>query len=647
VRTDHFIGQTIRSEFHSDVGFRIERLLGQGATARAYYAIRQAPEGRCPVVLKIILPEVVREGKDAASLFIRKESVALGRLNERIPRSPNVVRLIETGTVAFPLGAQMLSLPWLALEYVHGGIEGTCLDERVAYAIRSTGMAFEVQRAARTIEALASGLEEIHAVGVVHRDLTPNNVLCCGSGDTELFKISDFGIARPMGLGATFGSIVVGTPGYIPPEQAMATEGALGPATDVFSFAAIVYSVLTGEHYFRSRSASLAYQEIIRPERRSLAEASALCPELRQRPAALTALDLALARATSPEPEARPQSARLFADGILPWLGEPVPPTVSARWLSSFEHLAPQTELPEHEWLVRHAPGDDRVILSAAWNAAGHCLAATTTGLQYFDGTAWAAVPQVECLAGRQIQSVRRLAPTTWVTCWSGGRIAQVAGDATTLIADAPDQGIDLLDVDGDLDDLCVFLGTTREGVWVLSTRVGRRWLRPFPVPNVLAISALTRLDDERWLVVGRSDTGHAWAAIHSPLALTLAPINVPSGRALLDCTSRRGRNLAVAVGGDGGVLVVEGKVADCQTIESRPNLSAVTMDVGGLTWMASMGSIWHRSRRGRIDRVWHEPRWQSPFINVHAELGCLVALSVDGGVLEGRVNLLGPTMLA
>lgn len=645
MRTDQFIGQTLRSEVRSEVSFCIERLIGKGTTSRAYYAMREAPEGRCPVVIKIILPEIVRDGGDTASLFIRKESVALGRLNERIPRCPYVVRFIETGTVVVSVEHELLSLPWLALEYVHGGLEGTCLDERVAFALRSTGVAFDAQRATRAIEAMASGLEEIHAVGIVHRDLTPNNVLCCGGGDTEIFKVSDFGLARPIGLGATFGNIAVGTPGYISPEQAMGEEAPLGPASDVFSLGAVVYHLLTGEHYFRAHAMAQACQEIGRPERRSLAEAAALCPELRQRPAALSALDIALSRATSLSPDSRPQSARLFADGILPWLRAPTPLSVSSRWACGVEPLSPQAGPLEHEWVVQKSPGDDRVILSAAWNAAGHCLAATTTGLQYFDGTGWAAVPPVDCLSGRQVLSVRRAAPTAWLTCWSGGRIAQVGRDAITLVTEAPHPEVELLDVDGDLDDLCVFLGTTRGGGWVLSTRVGRRWLRPYPVENVRSIAGLARLDDEHWLVVGRSDAGRAWAAIHAPLALTLCPIAVPNALALLDCTSRRGRSVAVAVGGNGAVLQVTGQTPDCYTIESRPDLSTVTMDVGGQAWMTSMGSIWHRSPRGRIDRVWHDPRWQSPFIRIYAEQGHLLALAVDGGVLEGRVNLLGPTM--
>src|SRR5690606_4025774 len=109
-------------------------------------------------------------------------------------------------------------VPWIALEYVHGGSEGTTLSQRVLHAIRHTSHAFDPHRAASLVEALGGGLCAVHEVGVIHRDIKPDNVLCCGFGDEEIFKIADFGVARPAGLTATFGGLVVGTLGYAAPE---------------------------------------------------------------------------------------------------------------------------------------------------------------------------------------------------------------------------------------------------------------------------------------------------------------------------------------------------------------------------------------------------------------------------------------------
>src|SRR6185295_11896227 len=104
----------------------------------------------------------------------------------------------------------------------------------------------------RTVECLSEGLVAIHEVGVFHRDLTPGNVLCCGFGASEVPKIADFGIARPTGIQATFGGVLLGTPGYAAPEQSFSSEGDIGPWTDVFGFAGVVFQALTGEQYFNT-----------------------------------------------------------------------------------------------------------------------------------------------------------------------------------------------------------------------------------------------------------------------------------------------------------------------------------------------------------------------------------------------------------
>ena len=184
------------------------------------------------------------DGKVAPELVARKEAVALGRLNESVPPSPFVVRFVDAGSVR--VGGEPVT-PWTAIEYVHGGIEGTTLEDRVTYSLHKTGYAFEPSRAAHAIRCLASGLSAIHAAGIIHRDLSPGNVLCCGFGETEIFKISDFGVARATGLELSFEGLNLGTLGYSAPESSNTTAG---PHSDVFSFATVVFYLLTGQHYF-------------------------------------------------------------------------------------------------------------------------------------------------------------------------------------------------------------------------------------------------------------------------------------------------------------------------------------------------------------------------------------------------------------
>jgi serine/threonine protein kinase len=141
---------TIESELQPRVRYRLERRIGEGALGIAFLALRDAPEGTSPVVIKAIKPQIVVGMGATASLIVRKEAVALGRLNETVPPTPFVVRFIDTGTA--PLyGTAHPSLPWIAVEYVHGGVEGTTLEERLQHSKDTTGFAFDPVRAAHLV----------------------------------------------------------------------------------------------------------------------------------------------------------------------------------------------------------------------------------------------------------------------------------------------------------------------------------------------------------------------------------------------------------------------------------------------------------------------------------------------------------------
>src|SRR4051812_31879200 len=158
-------GASFSSERQPGVTYRIERALGGGAMAVAFAALRSSPQGQARVALKILRPLVAGDA-GAAALVVQKEAVALGRLNERVPATPFVVRLVDTGSVEATDGERTYELPWLAIEYVHGGVEGTTLEERVEFCARSFGHAFDPERAANAVSCLASGLVAIHEVGV-------------------------------------------------------------------------------------------------------------------------------------------------------------------------------------------------------------------------------------------------------------------------------------------------------------------------------------------------------------------------------------------------------------------------------------------------------------------------------------------------
>jgi serine/threonine protein kinase len=630
------VGATIRSDYQP-VSYRVERVLGEGGTAVACLCTRSAPDGQSPVVLKVIAPRMVARSGDVAATLVRKEAVALGRLNERVPPSPFVVRLIEAGTAEVEHVHRRVALPWLALEYVHGGIQGTTLEQRVEHVIRETGCAFGIERAVRLIEHVAQGLTEVHAVDVVHRDLNPNNVLCCGTGTSELFKLSDFGIARPHGMNATFGAILVGTPGYIAPEQAAPGLTEVGFHSDLFSFAAVIYFVLTGEEYFDVNDVASVLAAARSEQRRRLVDAKHLVAELRERPDTCAAIDEIIRRATSFDPHQRPPSPSELANSITSQLGRgPASTRRRARQeiVSVMERAGPAVRLQEARWRVRHPPGDDRLIVSAAWNASGHCLAATTRGMSYWDGSSWADAPDAGLPQTTTIRFVRRLGASTWLTGGKGTTLAELSRDGTNLLLQGRDANVDLVDASGELGEVVVVIGQYEDEVRLYGVVAGH-WLKGIPVKRATTLSSVAQIDSTRWLAVGRGRDGGAHAVIHTPLDVEVRRIELPPARALLRADGHPDRPQALAVGTDGLVLLVEGSDVQVHVIDGRPDLTACAMDIAGRPWVAGAGRLWTLdSHRGWV-QAWGNESWNVPVMSIMAEPGFVMATTVDGAVVE------------
>jgi serine/threonine protein kinase len=232
---DGFQGQVVSPVGMPQVQYLLERKLGIGGMSVVYEARRRMPQGETPTVVKLMLPRFVQENQQIALTALSKEAQALRRLNDRVPPTPFVVRFYDVGFLEVQFGGARLSLPWLSLEFVEGGDPGTTLAERIDHAIHALGQAFNASRALRAISNVCEGMTAVHEVGVIHRDLKPDNILCCGFGDDEIFKITDFGISRSAGMKATFLGFPVGTPGYVPVEQANPNNPQIGPWTDVFA----------------------------------------------------------------------------------------------------------------------------------------------------------------------------------------------------------------------------------------------------------------------------------------------------------------------------------------------------------------------------------------------------------------------------
>ncbi|MFF4434157.1 bifunctional serine/threonine-protein kinase/ABC transporter substrate-binding protein [Streptomyces sp. NPDC001513] len=214
--------------------------------------------------------------------------------------------------------------PWLATPFV----PGPALSEAVG------GYGPLPVRAVRILGArLAEALAQVHAAGLVHRDVKPGNILLAPDGP----RLIDFGIARAEGA-ATLTAVdaVIGTPGYLAPEQARAGGPAAGAASDVFSLGCVLAYAATGHGPFGGGHAAAVVYRTVHDE----PELTGLPPELLEPVLACLAKD----------PAARPTPAQLGAAlGDDPsgadaedWLPPPLPRLIAERSTRALELPAPE-----------------------------------------------------------------------------------------------------------------------------------------------------------------------------------------------------------------------------------------------------------------------------------------------------------------
>lgn len=626
-------GVVLRSALSPDVTYQLDQALGAGSMAVAFRAVRRAPDGQSFAVVKVVHPELLMESSELALLTIRKESVALGRLNEQVPPTPFVVRLLETNELTVSYRGSTLELPWLAVEYVHGGT----LEERIADSIARTGYAFEPERAAPCVAALANGLRAIHQVGVIHRDIKPSNILCCGSGADELFKIADFGVARAQGLKQTFVQSALGTPGFAAPEQILMEDDKIGTATDVFALASTTFALLTGEELFPARSISEILMAVKSKKRRSIRECARLSLDLRDQPSVCAALDAAIAHATARDAEDRPQSAMGFATAITAALraGFGRGPTSVSRWSSKARSSDP-SNLGRWNFHVRHAPGDARAIWSVAWDASGCAMVATTAGVEFWDGMRWAKLP-VGTSAREQIRVVYHLGGGEWLLGGPGAELT-VYREGELKAVPGRREVLNLSALSGDFSDVAVVSARLHDGQQAVLACVGQRWLKPFPLPDILALPALVRVGDERWLVAGRQRSGGAFLASFMPLEGQLERLTPDPIRAYLAGASSAEAGLGAVVGAEGKVVLVQDGEMSRSSLPERADLSAAVVDPTGRAWVASLGKLWACApkQNERWQCVWQDATWNVPIVGMYSDGKRLLAIGADGGMVEG-----------
>jgi predicted Ser/Thr protein kinase len=257
------------------------------------------PVIRRSVALKTIRKELLADEDEAAAFGarFRNEAQAAGRLLH-----PGIVAVYEYGEDA--------QYAFIAMEYVEGGSLRQYFERKVR---------FEERDVVSIMVQLLEALQYAHDQGVWHRDIKPANIIIMSSGR---IKVADFGIARVESSTLTQVGAVMGTPGFIAPEQYLGRE--VDHRVDIFAAGVVFYELLTGETPFSGSKEGVMYKvchETVQP------------PSVVSDKPALARFDAIALRALAKRPQERYPSADKFRADLLAAYDQPVAPTVSEETL--------------------------------------------------------------------------------------------------------------------------------------------------------------------------------------------------------------------------------------------------------------------------------------------------------------------------
>ncbi|MFF9346744.1 protein kinase [Streptomyces sp. NPDC014734] len=223
--------------------YQLRDLLGEGGMASVYLAYDSALDRQ--VAIKTLHTELGRE--QSFRERFRREAQAVAKLQHT-----NIVSVFDTGEDE--LGGALM--PYIVMEYVEGRPLGSVLQED----IQNYG-AMPADKALKVTNDVLAALDTSHEMGLVHRDIKPGNVMVTKRG---VVKVMDFGIARAMQSGVTSMTqtgMVVGTPQYLSPEQALGRG--VDARSDLYSVGIMLFQLLTGRLPFDADSPlAIAYAHV-------------------------------------------------------------------------------------------------------------------------------------------------------------------------------------------------------------------------------------------------------------------------------------------------------------------------------------------------------------------------------------------------
>ena len=331
------------------------------------------------VVIKL-LAERFAEDESIRTRFTR-EALAAARLSS----APNTVTIYDVGEAE--------GRPFIVMEYLPGG----SLEERLRQG------PVEPSQVVEWLGQAALALDAAHAGGIVHRDIKPGNLLLDDDGTVH---VADFGVARATGLDSlTVAGTVVGTAGYLSPEQARGESA--GTASDRYALAVVAFELLTGERPFqRDTTAAEAVAHVHEP-----------VPSIHERNHSLPpALDRVFRRALAKDPRERFRSSAEFVSALDQALAEertrrtavvPPPPTDATRRVEPPPPGRPAPPRQRQGWRI---PAIVALLAGAALVGA-LVAAALTDGGDGGNGGAQSVVTQVTTQEGERVTVTETVEP--------------------------------------------------------------------------------------------------------------------------------------------------------------------------------------------------------------------------------------------
>jgi serine/threonine-protein kinase len=385
--------------------------------------------------------------KDFAVKVLRPDLTASPDIVERFRREAEIASALEHDNIVkvSDFGRSEAGYLFLVMEL----LAGESLFER----LRREGF-LPPEEAVPILWQVCAALEAAHAAGVIHRDLKPENVFLARTGSgREVTKILDFGIAKiadATSENATQAGIVVGTPEYLSPEQAMGS--AIDGRADVYAVGLIAFRALTGRHPFKAPDArALLMMQATRPV--------PLVTDPRPDLIAWPGLVAAVAKACAKEAGARHQSAGDLKDDLAAALGPAfmMPPGATPAPASSLT-LPPLPELRSRDG---GAPRTTRALVPADLAPAAARATVAERARAASEGARDALRRAVTAGRGRaaEVKRAVRARPLAWATggaaltaalvlggllAWTGGRTAAQA--RALLSGDRPAEARALLE---------------------------------------------------------------------------------------------------------------------------------------------------------------------------------------------------------